>query len=244
MFYFYLLAILLFELLLILTIVTALRIVRRLFSVFSRRDDLVRKEISHEVKQPKLTNDYKNSNEKVLVTINQKLQITDEYFHKNSNLMTGPEKNFFRTLRKVTQDKVRICPQVALSQIVSINQNKEGWRDNLIWNNVKNCVIDYVLCEKDTSKILLLIELNDESHAEPSRFRRDDAIDNLMQNLQIPLEKFPTRQNYDEEKLLSRLIKYKSVQEILVSREKEIRVQTNYSSNRRTKDSRKEVSRM
>jgi hypothetical protein len=101
--------------------------------------------------------------------------------------MTWTEKSFYNKLVKVFGDKYIIQPQINLASIM----NKEGSFEyaNELFRN-----IDFGIFSKDTYQLLLLIELNDESHLKLNRQVRDIKVEKLCKKAGYHLIKFWTNQ--------------------------------------------------
>ena len=84
-------------------------------------------------------------------------------------------------------------PQLNLASII----NKEGnykYRNELFRN------IDFGIFSKDYKELLLLIEINDKTHNNYNRRKRDIKVDNIVDNAGIKLIKFysnyPNKKDY------------------------------------------------
>ena len=57
--------------------------------------------------------------------------------------------------------------------------------------------LDFVLCEPDSFRIVLAIELDDETHGLADRMERDHFLDNAMRAAGVPLLRVSTASSYD-----------------------------------------------
>jgi Protein of unknown function (DUF2726) len=102
-------------------------------------------------------------------------------------LMTQAEVKFFNILRLATENQYDIFAQVRLANIITIKQSafaKYFW-DHFRPIGMKS--IDFVLCDKNTSKILLTIELDDYTHNLTHRIRRDQFVDDALKTANVAI---------------------------------------------------------
>lgn len=117
---------------------------------------------------------------------------------KSEYLLTKNELKFYRILKQIT-DKLNysLFCQVALYEIVkSIN-----YKD---FNKIRSKSIDFVITQENC-KILLCIELDDETHNKTNRIERDKFINKLFEDLQIKLIRIPGQSYYNMEELENRI---------------------------------------
>ena len=109
-------------------------------------------------------------------------KLINNYYKKQ--LMTKYERYFYDILIELKSElNIEIMPQVNLASII----NKEGnykYRNELFRN------IDFGIFSKDYKELLLLIEINDKTHNNYNRRKRDIKVDNIVDNAGIKLIKF------------------------------------------------------
>jgi len=99
-------------------------------------------------------------------------------------LMTPSEQRFFEEIQKVFKEKYLIFSQVSLAAIINIKENQ---LDRFERRNIINkFYLDFVICDKKSTKSLLVIELNDKTHILSSRKERDTYIKSLLDSSKIP----------------------------------------------------------
>lgn len=59
--------------------------------------------------------------------------------------------------------------------------------------------MDFVLCDPETSRPIIAIELDDPSHARPDRIERDEMIDKAFKDAELPLLHIRAAYRYDPE---------------------------------------------
>lgn len=128
----------------------------------------------------------------------------NEYVHhktlyRQKPLMTNSELTFFNKL-KYLETNYRIVPQLNLATVIQkINNNK--------YNTDLFRIVDFAIFNKDYSKLLLLIELNDKTHETKSRKRRDFKVSNICRDANIKLITFYTKYPNEEQYVINRILK-------------------------------------
>ncbi len=113
-----------------------------------------------------------------------------KYSLKNSQI-TASESNFLAVLQEVVGNEFIISTQVPISSIVSVNS-----KDYVYFNKIKAKTIDYVLFTKDR-RPYLAIELDDRSHFRWDRRRRDEFVNNLMDEVGLRLLRVKASYSYN-----------------------------------------------
>lgn len=119
-----------------------------------------------------------------------------ENIYKKRNFMTLTELNFYNKIQELEQE-YKIVPQLNLGTIIE-KQNK-GYRNELFKN------IDFAIFNKNFSEILLLIELNDNTHEQKKRKQRDKKVKEICNNANIKLITFYTKYSNEKEYVLNRI---------------------------------------
>ena len=121
-----------------------------------------------------------------------------EKYIKKDYLLTQTELKFYKQLKKITDEKnLIICPQVSLYEIVR-NKNFKGF------NKIASKSIDFVIAEPNL-KIIMCIELDDYTHQQSKRIKRDKFINDLFNNLEIKFIRFDVQNFYNIEELQKKI---------------------------------------
>ena len=115
------------------------------------------------------------------------------YFARE-RLLTKTELRFFRSLRKAVQDEWEIFAMVRIADLLRVKKdakNKRTWINKILAKH-----IDFVLCDRNSLKPLLCIELDDSSHERPDRMERDKFVDEAFDAAGLPLIRIPVSENY------------------------------------------------
>ena len=106
------------------------------------------------------------------------------YNYKEKAFMTNYERYFFDILMELEKEMpIRIHPQVNLNSIIDKTDNTK-YRNELFRN------IDFAIFDNNYTKVLLLIEINDNTHNIKSRRIRDQKVDDICMKSQLKLIKF------------------------------------------------------
>lgn len=129
--------------------------------------------------------------------------------YKTKNLITEYEEYFYKILLELENElNVRIQSQVNLASIIDKTKY-----NNHVYELFRN--IDFGIFTKDCKKILLLIEINDQSHNNPDRIKRDNQIKDILNQANIKLITFysnmPNEKDYIKNRIKTELEKLKTL---------------------------------
>lgn len=118
--------------------------------------------------------------------------------YRSKPLMTACEKSFYLKLLPLeSMMNVKIIPQVNLATVID-KISKSPFQNELYRN------IDFGIFNGDY-KLLLLIEINDSSHLDVKRQKRDKKVKQICQDAGIKLITFYTRYTNTNDYVLSRV---------------------------------------
>ena len=113
---------------------------------------------------------------------------------------TAAEADFFRVLRAVVGERGHILARVSLKQLLYFPGKGEAGRQR--WQNkVAQKSVDFVICDPNTLKPKLVIELDEPSHARPDRQTRDDEVEAILKAAGLPVVRVLTSRTYDTREL-------------------------------------------
>jgi len=128
----------------------------------------------------------------------------NERYTLKQSLLTDAEKEFLEVLQEVVGDKYRIKTQVPLSGIVKPLDSRGHYTNYHDFNKIKAKSIDFVLCDKELEPHLA-IELDDRTHLQPDRVKRDNFLDSVMNGVGLPIIHIPVSYTYDLEELRTQI---------------------------------------
>ena len=126
-------------------------------------------------------------------------------YERRNALMTPAELKFFRALEAAVGSQYRVFSKVRLADIVQ--PVKTG--DNRSWYSafgvVKSKHVDFVVCDLETLVFRLVVELDDKSHERADRAERDQKVDEILAQTNIPILHYPARAAYSVEEIQGRI---------------------------------------
>jgi len=114
-----------------------------------------------------------------------------------NSLLTKAEMNFYQVLKNsIDNEKQIICPKVRMIDVLWTKTYRVENKLTFI-NKVNRKHFDFVICDKETLKPLMAIELDDKSHEEESRKERDEFVDALFTDLKFKVIHIPVQYAYN-----------------------------------------------
>jgi len=113
-------------------------------------------------------------------------------------LLTKSESNFYRYLVQAVNEKnYTIFPKVRIADIVKPKKelSKKQYNKNFWRTSSKH--IDFLIIDNKTYLPIVCIELNDSSHNQNHRKKRDILVDNVMKSASIPMVWITAKRSYD-----------------------------------------------
>ncbi len=133
--------------------------------------------------------------------------IPNNYYHNYHNkvsrnyiqkeFLSNNEKNFYNKLQELNTDYL-VIPQISLASVID-KKSTERFHNELFR------IIDFGIFDKNSLKLLLLIELNDSSHTLPARKRRDIRVKQICNEANIKLITFYTNMPNEKEYIINRI---------------------------------------
>ena len=115
---------------------------------------------------------------------NQKTSTVYRYNRKYV-IMTEREQEFYKKLKSVCGDSILIFPQIHLSSLFF--HNVKGQNFKLAFRFINRLSVDFVLVDSRNFKTLLAIELDDSTHNEKDRIKRDLIVNDIFKKANFPL---------------------------------------------------------
>lgn len=123
----------------------------------------------------------------------------NSYTAKNS-IMTDCEIKYFNAIKEIIGVRYSIQPQINLASVID-KESHEKYRSELFRN------IDFGIFD-ESYKLVVLIEINDQSHTRNDRRTRDARVASICEKAGIPLITFWTSYGVNKQYIRSRLSKY------------------------------------
>lgn len=115
-------------------------------------------------------------------------KITTYHYTRKSYLITQSESGFLKVLFEAVEDRYYIVPQVHLSAVLEHKVKGQSWKG--AFGHINGKSVDFVICDKQTIKPLLAIEVDDWSHEANSRIERDTEVERILKETGLPLLRF------------------------------------------------------
>jgi very-short-patch-repair endonuclease len=116
----------------------------------------------------------------------------NEYSYTAKTLiMTRTESEFFSKLDRVVRDRYYVFPQVHLSALLDHKVKGQDWR--FAFRHINGKSVDFVLCDKETLRPAYAIELDDLTHEQADRRKRDIEVERIFQEANLPLVRFKNK---------------------------------------------------
>jgi predicted RNA-binding Zn-ribbon protein involved in translation (DUF1610 family) len=121
-------------------------------------------------------------------------------YRLRDDFLSPAEQNFFLVLKATVSDWALICPKVSLGDLFYAQTGDSG-RNQSYRNKIDRKHIDFLLCDPQTARPLVGIELDDKSHRRPDRQERDQFVDGVFAAASLPLVHIPVQSHYPTAKL-------------------------------------------
>lgn len=106
-------------------------------------------------------------------------------------LLNYSEKEFYTTLENTVQNKYIILSKVRLWDILDIVRNQDKSTKAVLRNKIQSKHVDFLLCDRKTFLPLIAIELDGESHKNYWRRKRDEFVNKVYKNANLPILHIP-----------------------------------------------------
>jgi Protein of unknown function (DUF2726) len=121
-------------------------------------------------------------------------------------LLTPSEIEFYRELKQAVGDKVIIFSKVRVADVITPENglSKSNWQR--AFNKISAKHFDFVLCNLESLKVEVVIELDDKSHQKSSRIDRDNFLNRAAQSSGLKILRFPVKSSYSVTEIKSKVL--------------------------------------
>lgn len=120
-------------------------------------------------------------------------------YQKTQSLLSPPELTFYNALKQLLSPKLLLIVKVNLADLLYIPNKSDP--QGTFRNKICQKHIDFVLCDAETLKPRLAIELDGPSHKRKSAQRSDHNKNNALKAAGLPLLRVPQNHSYDRTEL-------------------------------------------
>ena len=111
------------------------------------------------------------------------------------SLLTRGERAFHGALCEAVGEGRVVMVQVRLADVVTVPAGTPEWR--AYFNKTSQKSLDFVVCERETLRPVVAVELDDRSHGRASRRAADATKDAVLEAAGLPLVRVRARRGYD-----------------------------------------------
>ncbi len=128
-------------------------------------------------------------------------------YRLRDDFLSAAELSFCQVLRTVVGSRMQICPKVGLGDLF-FAETGDRQKNRAFANRIDRKHVDFVLCEPQTLRPLVAVELDDRSHEREDRQQRDAFVEGVFAAAGLPLVRVPVRSGYPPWELEAKLAPY------------------------------------
>lgn len=123
---------------------------------------------------------------------------------KKDSLLTEAERKFYLILSEIIGNDYLIFSKVRMAGLLYLPKmnNSDYYHYQ---NKIQSKHVDFLICDKENIKPLLVLELDDSSHLKIDRILRDTLVDKIFESAQIPILHIKNSASYDKAELLNQI---------------------------------------
>ena len=108
------------------------------------------------------------------------LQKNRNIYHR-AELLTKNERLFYERLRqRINPNELQILAKIRLADLIEVNQNQTKAEWGKAFNRIKSKHVDFAIAKN--MNVMIIIELDDNSHYKSDRKERDNFVDEILLN--------------------------------------------------------------
>jgi hypothetical protein len=116
-------------------------------------------------------------------------------YRRKDYLLTQAERSLFGVLTEVINDRYFIFAKVRLADVVWRPKGTESRQSH--FNRMQSKHIDFMICDRESFRPLLCVELDDASHGRADRMTRDGFLDLALRAAGLPLIRVRAKRAYN-----------------------------------------------
>ncbi len=128
--------------------------------------------------------------------IGKSIFIEQGTYTQRGALFSVAERSFYGVLEQAISKDYKIFGKVRVADVLTpkSNLNKSNWQT--AFNKISAKHFDYVLCKKDTLRVVAVIELDDKSHNSKKAKNRDAFLEDACEGADLKLIRFKAKAGY------------------------------------------------
>ncbi|MDO6447353.1 DUF2726 domain-containing protein [Colwellia sp. 1_MG-2023] len=123
-------------------------------------------------------------------------------FEKKQVVFTAAEKNFQNLVEQALGPKYRVINRVKLSDMVTIRNGVSSKAGQTATHNADNKYLDFVICDRDTMRLLAAIDLVD-TQGKGYKVKKDWFVSGALEAATIPHLRIKVKSNYSLDEIRS-----------------------------------------
>lgn len=124
-------------------------------------------------------------------------------YKKSENLLTPTEADFYVYLKAAVNNDFHINKMTRMCDLVDVDKGLSNKEYMSYFRSISQYHIDFTLCNPYSFKPVLCIELDDPSHGRADRIKRDDKVNKIFADINLPLLRIKAERTYRVEYLRS-----------------------------------------
>ena len=120
---------------------------------------------------------------------------------RESNLLTAYEQSLHGALTRVLDRQYSVFAKVGLAGILTTDPELPDRAIGNARERIEREVVDFVICERDGTGILGVIQLDPYTHQPDGRRRHDTFVNMALKAAGVPVVSMPIQENYGEHEL-------------------------------------------
>lgn len=123
-------------------------------------------------------------------------------FDRKATIFTPAEKNFQILVEKALGERFRVINRVKLSDILTIRSGVSSKASQTATTNANSKYLDFVICEKDSMKLLGVLDLVD-TQGKGYKVKKDWFVSGALEASGIPHIRIKVKPNYSVDEIKS-----------------------------------------
>lgn len=121
-------------------------------------------------------------------------------------IFSPAERSFLGVLDQAAAPDYRVFGKVRIADVVEVGKVANKSLRTSAFNKISSKHFDYVVCRADDMRPVCAVELDDKSHAAPSRQKRDSFVESVCTASGLPLLRVPAKHAYTVSDLRTALL--------------------------------------
>ncbi len=109
--------------------------------------------------------------------------------YRSTALLSAWERRALLSIRGQIPVGFYVCPQVRLADRMCVDGDNKTVRSRTLANVVSKSV-DFAVLQITTGNVVLVVELDDQSHHRPERRDRDTFVNSVLERSDVPVRRF------------------------------------------------------